>query len=149
MTYNGIMIVRRINMKKIILVILAILMVSCAHRLHGLSGKLQTAYAEACTKTDNYGTIDAYEMINVENKTTFKAAEYIDCEDGRNLVVVTWEAIHDKKNADLAAQVVTEFFGHFHTGKHIKYLLDPEESGENVLVFEFEYYEPHRSLFLF
>ncbi len=136
-------------MKKIILVILAILMVSCAHRLQGLSGQLQSAYAEACTKTDNYGTIDAYEVFSTENKTTFKAAEYIDCEDGRNLVVVTWEAVHDKRNANLAAQVVTEFFEHFHAGKHIKYLLDPEESGENVLVYKFEYYEPHRSLFLF
>jgi len=136
-------------MKKTILVILAILMVSCAHRLQGLSGQLQTAYTEACTKTDNYGTIDTYEVINIKNKTTFKAAEYIDCEDGRNLVVVTWEGTHDKKNANLAAGVMTNFFEHFHAGKHVRYLLVPEESGENVFVYKFEYYEPHRSILSF
>ena len=136
-------------MKKIILVILAILMVSCAHRLQGLSGQLQSAYAEACTKTDNYGTIDAYEVLNIENKTTFQAVEYIDCEDGRNVVIVTWEGVHDKTNANLAAQVMTEFFGHFHVGEHLKYLLVPEESGENVFVYEFEYYTPHRTIRVF
>ena len=143
------MIVRRTNMKKIILVILAVLMVSCVHRLHGLSGKLQTAYTEACTKTDNHGTIDTYEILNIENKTTFKAAEYIDCDDGRNLVVVTWEAVHDKTNANLAAQVMTKFFAHFHAGEHVQYLLVPEESGENVFVYKFEYYEPHRTILSF
>ena len=143
------MIVRRTNMKKTILVILAILMVSCVHRLQGLSGKLQAAYTEACTKTDNYGTIDTYVILNMRNKTTFKAAEYINCEDTRNLVVITWKGAHDKGTANLAAQVVTKFFEHFHAGEHVQYLLVPEESGENVFVYKFEYYEPHRSLFLF
>ena len=143
------MIVRRINMKKIILVILAILMVSCAHRLQGLSGQLQSAYAEACTKTDNYGTIDAHEVINMRNKTTFEASEYIDCEDGRNLVVVTWTGVHDKTNANLAAQIIGNFFSHFHGEEHIQYLLVPEESGENVFVYEFEYYTPHRTIRVF
>jgi hypothetical protein len=133
-------------MKKTILVILAILMVSCAHRLQGLSGRLQAVYTKACTKTDNYGTIDAYEVLNIEKKTTFEADEYIDCEDGRNLVVIAWEGIHDKTNANLAAQVMTEFFEHFHAGKHVQYLLVPEESGENVFVYKFEHYEPHRIL---
>ena len=87
-----------------------------------------------------------YEVLNIKNKTTFKAAEYIDCEDGRSLLVLHGKRIHDKKNANLAAQVATKFFGHFHAGDHIKYLLVPEESGENVLVFEFEYYTPQRTI---
>ena len=136
-------------MKKTILVILAILMVSCAHRLQGLSGQLQAVYAGTCTKTDNYGTIDAYEVLNIENKTTFRTAEYIDCEDGRNLVVVTWEGVHDKTNANLAAQVMTEFFEHFHAGEHVQYLLVPEVSGKNVFVYNFEYYTPQRTIRLF
>ena len=136
-------------MKKTILVILAILMVSCVHRLQDLSGQLQAAYAEACTKTDNYGTIDAYEVINIKNKTTFKAAEYINCEDARNLVVITWKGAHDKGTANLAAQVMTKFFEHFHAGEHVQYLLVPEESGENVFVYKFEYYEPQRTILSF
>ena len=123
------------------------LLASCA-----LSSQVQvkkSIYAETCTKTDNHGEIDALEVLNIKNKTTFKADEYIDCEDGRNLVVVTWEAVHDKKNANLAAQVGTEFFGHFHAGENIKYLLVPEESGENVLVFEFENYTPQRTILSF
>ena len=136
-------------MRKIknILPLACLLLASCA-----LSGQVQvkkSIYIETCTKTDNHGEIDAYELLNVKNKTTFKADEYIDCEDGRNLVVVTWEAVHDKKNANLAAQVVTEFFGHFHARENIKYLLVPEESGENVLVFEFEHYTPQRTILSF
>ena len=101
-------------------------------------------YDNTCTKTENHGEIDAYEMLNIQKKTTFKADEYINCADGRNLVVVTWEGVHDKTNANLAAQVMTEFFEHFHAGEHVQYLLVPEESGENVFVYKFEYYEPHR-----
>ena len=132
---------------KNILLLACLLLASCA-----LSSQVQVkknVYAETCIKTDNHGEIDALEVLNIKNKTTFKADEYIDCEDGRSLLVVTWEAVHDQKNANLAAQVATEFFGHFHAGEHIKYLLVPEESGENVLVFEFEYYTPQRTIHLF
>ena len=132
---------------KNILPLACMLLASCA-----LSSQVQvkkSIYAETCTKTDNHGEIDALEVLNIKNKTTFKADEYIDCEDGRSLLVVTWEAVHDKKNANLAGQVATEFFGHFHAGEHIKYLLVPEESGENVFVYKFEYYEPHRSILSF
>ena len=99
---------------KNILPVACMLLASCA-----LSSQVQvkkSIYAETCTKTDNHGEIDALEVLNIKNKTTFKADEYIDCEDGRSLLVVTWEAVHDKKNANLAAQVATEFFGHFHAG---------------------------------
>ena len=132
---------------KNILPVACILLASCA-----LSSQVQvkkSIYAETCTKTDNHGEIDALEILNIKNKTTFKADEYIDCEDGRSLLVVTWEAVHDKKNANLAGQVATEFFGHFHAGGHIKYLLVPEESAENVLVFEFEHYTPQRTIRVF
>ena len=71
-------------------------------------------YDNACTKTENYGKIDAHEVINMQNKTTFEATEYINCTDGRNLVVITWEGDHNKRNANLAAQVMTNFFQHFH-----------------------------------
>ena len=116
--------------------------------MYRLQGTVEAKYA-TCTKTDNHGEIDALEVLNIKNKTTFKADEYIDCEDGRSLLVVTWEAVHDKKNANLAGQVATEFFGHFHAGEHIKYLLVPEESAENVLVFEFEHYTPQRTIRVF
>ena len=132
---------------KNILPLVCLLLASCA-----LSGQVQvkkSVYAETCTKTDNYGTIDAYEVVNINNKTTFKAAEYIDCEDGRSIVVITWEGTHDKRNANLAAQVMTKFFGHFHAGEHISYLLVPEESGENLFVYEFKPYTPHRSILSF
>ena len=36
-----------------------------------LSGQVQTKkniYAETCTKTDNYGKIDAHEVINMRNQ---------------------------------------------------------------------------------
>ena len=142
-------------MRKIknILPLACLLLASCAlltgcgpHRLRGAAG---ASYTNICTKTDNHGEIDALEVLNIKKKTTFKADEYIDCEGGRNLLVVTWEAVHDKKTANLAAQVATEFFRHFHPGEHIKYLLVPEESGENVLVFEFEYYTPRRTIRVF
>ena len=106
-------------------------------------------YDNTCTKTDNYGKIDAHEVINMQNKTTFEETEYIDCADGRNLVVVTWEGVHDSANANLAAQVMTNFFSHFHPNEHIQYLLVPEESGENVFVYKFEYYEPQRTILSF
>ena len=132
---------------KNILPVACMLLASCA-----LSSQVQvkkSIYAETCTKTDNHGEIDALEVLNIKNKTTFKADEYIDCEDGRSLLVVTWEAVHNKENANLAGQVATEFFGHFHAGEHIKYLLVPEESAENVLVFEFEHYTPQRTIRVF
>ena len=106
-------------------------------------------YDNTCTKTENYGKIDAHEVINMQNKTTFEAIEYIDCTDGRNLVVVTWEGVHDKENANLAAQIVSNFFSHFHPNEHIKYLLVPEASDKNVLVYKFENYEPHRAIMSF
>jgi hypothetical protein len=106
-------------------------------------------YDNTCTKTENYGKIDAHEVINMQNKTTFEAAEYIDCADGRNLVVVTWEGVHDKENANLAAQIVSNFFSHFHPGEHTQYLLVPEESGKNVFVYKFENYEPQRTILSF
>jgi hypothetical protein len=132
---------------KNILPVACMLLASCALSSHTQVKK--NIYAETCTKTDNHGEIDALEVLNIKNKTTFKADEYIDCEGGRSLLVVTWEAVHDKKNANLAAQVATEFFGHFHAGEHIKYLLVPEESAENVLVFEFEHYTPQRTIRVF
>ena len=132
---------------KNILPLVCLLLASCA-----LSSQVQvkkSVYAETCTKTDNYGTIDAYEVVNINNKTTFKAAEYIDCEDGRSIVVITWEGTHDKRNANLAAQVMTKFFDHFHAGEHISYLLVPEESAENIFVYEFRPYEPQRTILSF
>ena len=132
---------------KNILPLVCLLLASCA-----LSSQVQvkkSVYAETCTKTDNYGTIDAYEVVNINNKTTFKAAEYIDCEDGRSIVVITREGTHDKRNANLAAQVMTKFFDHFHAGEHISYLLVPEESGENLFVYKFERYTPQRTILSF
>jgi len=106
-------------------------------------------YEDNCTKTDNYGTIDAYEVLNIQKKTTFQAVEYINCKDGRNLVVVIWDAAHDKTSANLAGQLIAKFFTHFHANENIEYLLVPEESGENLFVYEFEYYTPHRTIYLF
>jgi hypothetical protein len=106
-------------------------------------------YDNTCTKTENYGKIDAHEVINMQNKTTFEATEYIDCADGRNLVVITWEGVHDTANANLAAQVMTNFFSHFHPNENVQYLLVPEESGENVFVYKFENYEPQRTIMSF
>ena len=106
-------------------------------------------YDNTCTKTENYGKIDAHEVINMQNKTTFEATEYIDCADGRNLVVITWEGVHNKANANLAAQIMTNFFNHFHADEHIQYLLVPEESGENLFVYKFENYEPQRTIMSF
>ena len=110
---------------------------------------VKTSYDNTCTRTENYGKIDAHEVINMQNKTTFEATEYIDCADGRNLVVITWEGVHDKANANLAAQVMTNFFSHFHPNEHIQYLLVPEESGENLFVYKFENYEPQRTILSF
>ena len=132
---------------KNILLLVCLLLASCA-----LSSQVQVkknVYAETCTKTDNYGTIDAYEVLNIKNKTTFKAAEYIDCEDGRNIVVITWDGVHDKTAANLAAQVMTKFFTHFHGGEHVSYLLVPEESSENAFVYEFKPYTPQRTILSF
>ncbi len=110
---------------------------------------VKTSYDNTCTRTENYGKIDAHEVINMQNKTTFEATEYIDCADGRNLVVITWEGVHDKASANLAAQVVSNFFSHFHAGEHVRYLLVPEESGENVFVYKFENYEPQQPVISF
>jgi hypothetical protein len=132
---------------KLLLLAFGGLIAACA-----LSGQVQTKkniYAERCTKTDNYGTIDAHEVINMRNKTTFEASEYINCQDGRNLVVVTWTGVHDKANANLAAQIINNFFSHFHGGENIQYLLVPGESGENLFVYEFEFYEPQRTILSF
>ncbi len=128
---------------KNILLLVCLLLASCALVSHIQTKK--NIYAETCTKTDNYGTIDAYEMLNIKNKTTFKAAEYVDCEDGRNIVVITWEGVHDKATANLAGQVMTKFFTHFHAAEDIQYLLVPEESGKNVFVYKFEAAAPART----
>ena len=116
---------------------------------HRLLTTVDTSYTQNCTKTDNYGTIDAYEVLNMKNKTEFKAAEYIDCADGRNLVIVTWSGIHDKTNANLASKVIAKFFSHFHSGEHIQYILVPDESSKNILVYKFENYEPQRTIMSF
>ena len=136
---------------KIKLILICGLIVACAtgcglHRLRGASG---ASYANTCTKTENHGEIDAHEMLNIQKKTTFKADEYINCADGRNLVVVTWEGVHDKTNANLAGQVIARFFSHFHVGENISYLLVPEASAENILVYKFEKYEPQRTIMSF
>ncbi len=133
--------------KLIILSLLCSVLIACV-----TTGKVvidTRPYDEKCTKTDNYGTIDAYEVLNIQKKTTFHAAEYINCTDGRNLVVVTWDGPHDKTTANLAAQLMGRFFTHFHATEHIKYLLVPEESGENLFVYKFEYYTPQRTIHLF
>jgi len=114
--------------------------------VHRLRGAVGASYANTCTKTKNHGEIDAYEVLNIKNKTTFKADEYVKCKDGRNLVVITWDGAHDKRNANLAAQVMTKFFTHFHAGEHIEYLLVPEESSENLFVYKFEHYTPQRTI---
>jgi len=128
---------------KTILPVVCLLLASCALVSHIQAKK--DMYAETCTKTDNYGTIDAYEILNIENKTTFKAAEYVGCDDGRNIVVVTWEGVHDKATANLAGQVMTKFFTHFHAAEDVQYLLVPEESGKNIFVYKFESAPPLRT----
>ena len=118
---------------KILLVVFASLIAACA-----LSGQIRAKkYAQECTKTENYGKIDTYEVLDMRNKTTFEAAEYIDCADGRNLVVITWNGAHDKATANLAGKIVANFFAHFHGGEDIKYILVPEDSGKNILVYKF------------
>ena len=88
-------------------------------------------------------------MLNIQKKTTFQAVEYINCKDGRNLVVVTWDGPHDKTSANLASQLIAKFFTHFHEGEHIQYLLVPDESAENLFVYKFERYAPQRSIISF
>jgi len=117
--------------------------------VHRLQGAVEASYINTCTKTENHGEIDAYEVLNINKKTTFKADEYIKCKDGRNVVVVTWDGPHDKTSVNLASQLIAKFFTHFHAGEHIKYLLVPEESGENIFVYEFEPYTPQRTILSF
>ncbi len=121
---------------KLLLLVFCGLIAACA--LSGQVGAKKNPYATICTKTDNYGKIDAYEVINMRNQTTFEATEYINCADGRDLVVITWTGTHDKTNTNLAAQIVAKFFTHFHAGEDIRFLLVPEESAKNVLVYKFE-----------
>ena len=133
---------------KMLSIVICSLLAGCAtgcaaHRLRGNAG---ASYTSTCTKTENHGEIDAYEVLNINKKTTFKADEYIKCKDGRNVVVIKWDGPHDKRNADLAAQVMTKFFTHFHAGEHIEYLLVPEESSENLFVYKFEHYTPQRTI---
>ncbi len=75
----------------------------------------------------------------MRSQTTFDATEYINCTDNRNLLVITWQGTHDKTNTNLAAQIVSKFFSHFHAGEDIRFLLVPEDSAKNVLVYKFEY----------
>lgn len=118
---------------KFLLLVFCSLVAACA-----LSGQLRAKkYAQDCTKTENYGKIDTYEVLDMRNKTTFEAAEYIDCADGRNLVVVTWNGLHNKDTANLAGKIVANFFAYFHGGEDIKYILVPEDSGKNILVYKF------------
>ena len=118
---------------KILLLVFSSLVAACA-----LSGQLRMKkYTQECTKTENYGKIDTYEVLDMRNKTTFEAAEYIDCADGRNLVVVTWNGLHNKDTANLAGKIVANFFAYFHRGENIKYILVPEDSGKNILVYKF------------
>jgi hypothetical protein len=118
---------------KMLLLVFTSLVAACA-----LSGQIRVKkYTQECTKTENYGKIDTYEVLDMRNKTTFEAAEYIDCGDGRNLVVVTWTGTHDKTTANLAGKIVANFFEHFHGGEDIKYILVPEDSGKNILVYKF------------
>ena len=129
---------------KFLLLLLCSLLSACALSAHVRAKK--NMYAAACTKTDNHGTIDAHEAINLKNKTTFEATEYINCEDGRNLVVVTWKGASDKINAKLGGQIIVNFFSHFHAGDHIVYFAVSEECDKNIWVYKFEKYTPRRTI---
>ena len=79
-----------------------------------------TPYMNECQATDNYGEIDARDLADPTDKTTFHAVEYVDCAGGRNLVVISWTGALTSADVDLAEQVFDNFIGHFHHGEQIR-----------------------------
>ena len=96
-------------------------------------------YPASCATIVNTGKIDAHEVINMQNKTTFEATEYTDCDGGKNIVIIKWEGEGNEVNIRLANQIVGNYFHHFHQDAYVVYsvLTSHLENNINTIVYEF------------
>ena len=123
-------------MKKITLLASAILMASCVT----VPAAVKTAgYSTGCKTVVNEGEIDAHEVVNMQKKTTFKAAEYSDCPDNKTLVVISWHGEYTVVKINLAKQIIGNYFNHFYPRDIVDYVEVDSTSaaGFNTIVFEF------------
>ena len=123
-------------MEKITLLVLAILIASCA----SAPAVVKTAgYSTECRTVVNEGEIDAHEVINMQKKTTFKAIEYSDCPGNKTMVIISWQGEYNVVKINLAKQIVGNYFNHFYPRDIVSYVeVDVVlAAGTNTIIFEF------------
>ena len=79
-------------------------------------------YTPNFTTVVNEGKIDAHEVINMQNKTTFKATEYTNCSDEKDLLTIVWEGEFTTAKINLVKQIATNYFNHFYPRATINYV---------------------------
>ena len=126
-------------MRPIVILILAVLLGSCA-TTKAATETAVPSFLKGCEATDNYGEIDALELLNLHIKTTFTAQEYVGCAGGRSLVTVSWDGHMSDEKVSLARQVVGDFFRHFHPGSTISHdELAYLQTGDDTHTIVYEY----------
>jgi hypothetical protein len=96
-------------------------------------------YAAACKTAGPTGAIDARALLDVTDVTTFRASEYTDCLDGRNILIVSWRGQLDVTNVNLARDITQRFFEHFHPEEKLTFteLHVKTKFGISTVVFQF------------
>ena len=96
-------------------------------------------YAAACLTAGPTGAIDARALLDITDVTTFRASEFTDCADGRDILVVSWRGPMDVTNVNLARDITRRFFGHFHSGEQVTFteLHANAHLGISTVVFQF------------
>jgi len=125
-------------------VVLATTSVACAAQLkRGAAPE----YSAACQTTGPTGAIDARALLDITDVTTFRASEFTDCDDGRDILVVSWRGQMDVTNVNLARDVARRFFGHFRSGEQVTFteVHAVDRLGISTVVFQF-FPTPRRSL---
>ena len=126
-------------MRPIVILILACLLGSCA-TTKAVTETAVPTFLKGCKATDNHGEIDALELLNLQNKTTFTAQEYVGCAGGRSLVTVSWNGYMSDEKVSLARRVVNDFFRHFHPGAAVSHdELAYLQTGDDTHTIVYEY----------
>lgn len=123
-------------MRKIIALACMVSLAACASIKSSI---VHVPYIGECEETENRGEIDALELVNMQNKTTFRVSEYVNCADEKSFVLVSWTGVFTMTEVDLAVQVLNSFFSHFHPGERMSYVKASGHSrgGNHTIVYEF------------
>jgi hypothetical protein len=120
----------------LVAVILTITSMACAARLQqGVAPE----YAATCQTVGPSGAIDARALLDITDVTTFRASEFTDCINGRDILIVSWRGQMNITNVNLARDITKRFFGHFHPGEKLTFteLHAESRAGISTVVFQF------------